>query len=434
LNLFVFADRSMQFTRRELYDLVWSKPLATLAEEFGISDVGLAKICDRHRVPTPQRGYWAKVAAGQKVKKTYFAELNDPILDSVEISATVSSLPEPVKAFVVRQRAERIERRVTELKLAQPPAEQPAKAVAELHPTVRRTAQTLRSRAAQEDAVATAIGNGECGISVGVDSIQRCIRILDLLAQALEQRGLALEPLGKKMRVAVAKDGVEFELKEVARWVDYTPTAHDLAYDAKRNREIDRYYRAGIPRPEHLYGPSYPSVVEVRTGQLFIAMGGYDSGLRHKWADGKKQTLETVIPSVVDGIELLIASRKAWRERQEENERIWAERQRRRELAQERAKREQARETFTSELIQRHLEIRRLQQWLDDAGPAAADMPGTAYSRMVTWVTARLEALVISVSADGIDRQLTEKKLFPADGVDELHDPLGDPPEPTSYW
>ena len=32
-------------TRKELYDLVWSKPLTTLSKEFAISDVGLRKIC-----------------------------------------------------------------------------------------------------------------------------------------------------------------------------------------------------------------------------------------------------------------------------------------------------------------------------------------------------------------------------------------------------
>lgn len=36
-------------TRRELYDLVWSKPLRDVAADLGISDVGLAKVCARHR-------------------------------------------------------------------------------------------------------------------------------------------------------------------------------------------------------------------------------------------------------------------------------------------------------------------------------------------------------------------------------------------------
>jgi hypothetical protein len=46
-----------ELTRRSLYDLVWSRPMTKVADDLGISDVALKKICDRHRVPTPARGY-----------------------------------------------------------------------------------------------------------------------------------------------------------------------------------------------------------------------------------------------------------------------------------------------------------------------------------------------------------------------------------------
>ncbi|MEP0391105.1 MAG: hypothetical protein ABJ205_12065 [Erythrobacter sp.] len=36
---------SQTFTRREFYDLVWSKAVIHLAIEFGVSDVALHKIC-----------------------------------------------------------------------------------------------------------------------------------------------------------------------------------------------------------------------------------------------------------------------------------------------------------------------------------------------------------------------------------------------------
>lgn len=53
------------FTRSELYDLVWSKPIQKLAVEFGLSDVGLSKACKKADIPVPERGYWAKKAAGK---------------------------------------------------------------------------------------------------------------------------------------------------------------------------------------------------------------------------------------------------------------------------------------------------------------------------------------------------------------------------------
>ena len=53
--------------RADLYEKVWTTPVIRLATEFGISDVALHKICRRHKIPVPPRGYWAKLAAGKKV-------------------------------------------------------------------------------------------------------------------------------------------------------------------------------------------------------------------------------------------------------------------------------------------------------------------------------------------------------------------------------
>jgi integrase len=58
------------FTREALYKLVWSESTRTLSKRFCISDVGLAKACRRANIPTPDRGYWARVAAGQGCEKT----------------------------------------------------------------------------------------------------------------------------------------------------------------------------------------------------------------------------------------------------------------------------------------------------------------------------------------------------------------------------
>ena len=53
--------------RDELYQEVWSTPMWTLAKRYGISDVGLAKVCRKLTVPLPGRGYWAKKQAGRNV-------------------------------------------------------------------------------------------------------------------------------------------------------------------------------------------------------------------------------------------------------------------------------------------------------------------------------------------------------------------------------
>lgn len=64
------------FTREQFYELVWSKPMTHLAKEFAISDVALHKICKKHGIPNPPLGWWAKKAAGKKVKQMPLPEAN----------------------------------------------------------------------------------------------------------------------------------------------------------------------------------------------------------------------------------------------------------------------------------------------------------------------------------------------------------------------
>lgn len=60
------ATSPKRFSRRDLYDLVWSEPMKTLAGRFGISDVALKKTCAQAAIPTPERGYWARKDAGKE--------------------------------------------------------------------------------------------------------------------------------------------------------------------------------------------------------------------------------------------------------------------------------------------------------------------------------------------------------------------------------
>lgn len=64
-----FTENGIELTREELFERVWSKPVATVAKECGISGPGLKKACKRLMVPVPPRGYWAKLGAGKSVKR-----------------------------------------------------------------------------------------------------------------------------------------------------------------------------------------------------------------------------------------------------------------------------------------------------------------------------------------------------------------------------
>ena len=59
----------IDISRNDLFERVWAEPIQKVSKDYGLSDVGLAKICRRYNIPIPPRGYWAKKQAGKRVSK-----------------------------------------------------------------------------------------------------------------------------------------------------------------------------------------------------------------------------------------------------------------------------------------------------------------------------------------------------------------------------
>jgi len=51
-------------SRQQLFELVWSVPMSRLAPRYGMSDVGLKKLCGRHGIPTPGLGIGRRCGPG----------------------------------------------------------------------------------------------------------------------------------------------------------------------------------------------------------------------------------------------------------------------------------------------------------------------------------------------------------------------------------
>jgi hypothetical protein len=68
-SLSPFYALMRRYNRETLYDEVWTQPMQKLSGKYGISDVGLAKVCRKLGVPLPGLGYWAKKSAGKPVRK-----------------------------------------------------------------------------------------------------------------------------------------------------------------------------------------------------------------------------------------------------------------------------------------------------------------------------------------------------------------------------
>ncbi|WP_186125754.1 hypothetical protein [Burkholderia gladioli] len=60
---------TITFERQTLYEEVWTDPVSTVSRRYDLSDNGLRKICIKLGVPLPPVGYWARLRAGQHVKR-----------------------------------------------------------------------------------------------------------------------------------------------------------------------------------------------------------------------------------------------------------------------------------------------------------------------------------------------------------------------------
>jgi hypothetical protein len=58
-----------RYNRQKIYEEIWSEPIQHVAKRYGISDVGLAKVCKKLNIPRPGRGYWAIKAAGKPLPR-----------------------------------------------------------------------------------------------------------------------------------------------------------------------------------------------------------------------------------------------------------------------------------------------------------------------------------------------------------------------------
>jgi len=92
------SSKTRELTRKQLYRLVWMKPLAAVARDLGMSANGLSKICDRVNVPYPPRGYWGRERAGKAQPRPELGE------DTSGNKARISFTPERSPSRRMRSR------------------------------------------------------------------------------------------------------------------------------------------------------------------------------------------------------------------------------------------------------------------------------------------------------------------------------------------
>lgn len=209
---------TVTLTREELYERVWAEPMMVIAASFGISGVALGKRCRRAGIPVPGRGYWAKKAAGKRVRQVHLPaaktafELRPIRIVSYPVVEAVPE-PEPVAGPVYDQ----------ELFEARPENRIDVRDRLSRHPCIRATAASARSDHGPATSFVGAYGDGTLGLSVSRQSLLRALRLLDAFVRGCESRGWPVSGAGRDQQtghVKVLGQQIEFRLREPQRRID----------------------------------------------------------------------------------------------------------------------------------------------------------------------------------------------------------------------
>lgn len=352
-------------SRQELYVRVWTTPMSKLCREFGMSDVGLAKVCKAHEIPYPPRGYWAKVQSGIPASKPKLRAASDPELN--EIHLWRRPMPEPDAATRQAAEAGTAAERQPENRI------DVADVLVDPHALVERTVRSLSSAKPGPDGRVRPRAARCLDVEVSPTQVDRAGRLLDALVKALEARGYPVS-VGDEERsktwVNVLGEKVSLRLEE------------GLDHRERVESFFDR---------RHQYD-------SVPNGKLVLRIDDtLGAGCRRQWSDGKK-LLEGLLNSVVAGMVKAAETSIAVREENARRERERQAEERRRRDAEERQRHEAARvQDFNEKLVawERAERIRAFVAAVrtDAIRRGVSIEPGGELDRWLAWALHRAERI-----------------------------------------
>lgn len=257
--------------RTKLYEEVWNEPMTKVAKVYGLSDVGLRKICVKLEVPCPPRGYWAQLAAGKKIKRTPLRASN--------VSPTFT------RTVQVAEKNEALECALGQARLTMPCLSLNDDALAYLAPSNPAQFQAeaklvvcAMKRVKAVNGAITSHGATWADLSVSAEALDRALLLVDRFATTLKAMGghfdnsnpsrpevTKLPSRGdSKVRNCFELHGQKYVLRIQERIEQElipppAPRAHSVASLTRRVAEPVFTFR----RPEYRYVP---------TGKLFLAV------------------------------------------------------------------------------------------------------------------------------------------------------------------
>lgn len=389
------------FSRREFYELVWSKPMTHLAKELGVSDVALHKVCRKHAIPNPPAGWWAKKAAGKKVQQIMLPEKAGD-----DRAGVITIRPVTVAEWQALAAAS-AEKITTNAKGDVEPVQPKPTA------KVRATLAALRQAKPNFQGLTETKEPGLIQCSVAKNSIPRLANILPQLEAMAKIQGFSLSDDDKPCRFTNGEQSVTFTIDETFRREKHEPTQKEKAALAawERRRKADNWrYLDNDPYPRP------PDWDYLPTGELSIELetvwSYHHSMPRRAFKDGKRQRLEDIAAKVAIGI-VIVAEAKAARQRREEEHARAQERHRRLRERDERRKRlAEQRNAELNALIalqERVGQLEKLAATIEGLGRSEDESRVGVFRQ---WLMQQLDEARAQFSLGGLEARFADRSVF----------------------
>lgn len=377
--------------RQYLFEQVWTEPVTKVAKRYGLSDVGLAKVCRRYHIPLPGRGYWQQVEKGCAPARPALPALEEnQWKGTFDRETIIFRVP---KATTPGQQLPEAAELNPKIQAESDPANKII-VTAELespHPYIKLTKAALREARTDERGVLRP--RAPClDMRVSKNAVDRAFRVMDSILKVAVARGydLNLEKTyynGEKSNevvtnVIILGEKLEIGLEEIIERSDHRPT------EAEKKKQ-----------GKHSWYTPWPRYDFVATGRLVLKIRNiWSAGLRKSWADGKQQRLEECLNDFFATLLKAALEKRADRlesERREAERRALMERQA--ELERQRREEEERFQGLVKD-AKAWRQSNEIRSYVDAVRKATIEKHGTIspdgeIDRWIRWATLRADML-----------------------------------------
>lgn len=280
-----------------------------MSKQFGLSDVGLAKICRKNNIPLPERGYWRKKETNKKISQKPLPKSQNQYQNEIRIVYREKVIiPEVTYNDAVTQ-------------LIQKEQDFSNRIIVNTdnndftHKYAARALKILSNSKINKNGIIESRAKYSPPIYVSKNSLSRSIQILDALLTSLESRGFRIkwpQPNYKYFSIIIENIQIGFSIIEKYNQIDHKPTKEEIAEQKKFS---------WMKPPRWDYVPNGKLTLNLFTSNIL-------GNIKRTWNDSKRKQIENELNDFIIQLYKIPEEQQKYEDRERQQKIEAAERER----------------------------------------------------------------------------------------------------------